>query len=86
MVTVPVAGSALLLSSFTKLGISAISVLVLNWLPNSMKCVVLFTSTGCGSEQVGSTNDLGCLCGSVLEELPKCCAALGSAASLRVCL
>ena len=74
MVTFPMARSTFLLRLWTKLGIWVdrliISVLVLNWLLNSVNFVFLFTCIYSGSEQVGSADDFwGVLWGSVLKEL-----------------
>lgn len=97
MVTFPMARSTFLLRLWTKLGIrvdhSVISVLVLNWLLNSVNFVFLFTCLYSGSEQVGSADDLwgasGVLCWKSLagdSEKPCTGTALCSAASLWISL
>lgn len=87
MVMFPVARSTFLLSLFTKSGVSIISVLVLSWLLNSIKCVVLFTSIGYGSEQIGSADDFwgafGVLC---WKNVPCDCDTLCAWASLLLLL
>lgn len=63
--------------------------MVLNWLLNSIKCVVLFLYTGCGSEQVGLADDLWGAFGVLFcksfpsdSDTLRACATVCSAASL----
>lgn len=83
------ARSILLLRLFTTVGISLVThVLVLNWLLNSIKCVVLFLYIGCGSEQVGLADLWGAFGVLFCKSFPSdsetlcACAAVCSAASL----